>query len=440
MKYINNRAGLRLCFAKFVILGAGFSQLLVPLSVLAAASDLDPTFGASGRVVTDLRSLSNQVNDIAVQPDGKTVVIGRSFVLLRPHAPNFWTVVRYKRDGSLDDSFGIGGSILSLFPGGKEGNPFCVAIQSDGKIVVAGLSEFAFGQIVIVRYRSDGSIDDTFDNDGIALVNFDGLLADVRDMAIQGDGKIVITGTGSAAGSALFVLARLQPDGSLDETFGSGGTTITDFGTSAFANGLTIQPDGKIVVTGTVFLPFTFPPSPDFSDFALARYRSDGSLDTSFNGDGKVITDVWDQGNFGDAVALQSDGKLVVAGATRNTAMLLRYLPGGSLDPTFGADGVVIVSGRYANDVAIQQDDKPLITTAAAARGFTTTRLNANGSPDLSFGASGIVITGFASPPLGADFVCCLAIRPDRTIVVGGTSDNADRYEHDFALASLLAE
>jgi uncharacterized delta-60 repeat protein len=441
------RFGLLIGLLLSLILGLAVSPLN---KSLAAAGDLDPTFGVDGIVLTDIIAAHNIANDMAIQPDGKIVVVGQSY-RLRGFASRFWTICRYSNDGSLDTTFGHDGSIATLFPKGNGGNPFGVAIQPDGKIVVAGLSEFAFGSMVVTRYETDGVLDKTFDDDGIAVVTFEGLLVGVEDIEIQTDGKIVLAGGGGAdlgGGAVLsnFAVARLNTDGSPDLSFGDAGKLITEFGAASNAHDLAIQPDGKIVVSGEVQVPFIGPGFPtDFSDLALARYNADGSLDTSFNGSGKVITDVSDSTNYGNAVAVQSDGKIIVAGLVslnpgENAELLARYDSNGLLDASFDSDGVTITPGGFAADSAIQPDGK-IVVGRFSHDDFSTSRHNTDGSLDTSFGIDGVVITHFSNTTLSeASRICCTAIQADGRIVVAGFSDRRTPSKGDFALARYLGD
>ena len=224
--------------------------------------------------------------------------------------------------GDLDTTFGTGGKVTTDFGGSPVG--FSVAIQSDGKIVVAGYSNVGgtFG-FALARYNTNGSLDATFGTGGKVTTNYGG---DDRgySLAIQSDGKIVVAGYSNAGGTFDFALARYNTNGSLDTSFSAGGKVTTDFGGSDdLGRSVALQGDGKIVVAGDSNVGSTF-------DFALARYNTNGSLDTSFGAGGKVTTDFGGSGDGGRSVALQGDGKIVVAGnaAVGGTAdfALARYL------------------------------------------------------------------------------------------------------------------
>ena len=276
---------------------------------------------------------------------------------------------------------------------------------------------------MLVRYNTDGSLDTSFDSDGLVTTDFGGQ-DEAFDVAIQTDGKIVVVGESDDD----FALARYNTDGSLDTTFDSDGLVTTDFGVdlSAFA-GVVIQLDGKIVVAGSAFP----------GGFALARYNTDGSLDTSFDSDGKVVT------TFGEglAVALQPDGKIVVSGVTGGDEDfgLIRYNADGSLDTSFDSDGKVVTTfggidvEENAFGVAVGPNGK------IAAAGFATLEpisfavalYNTDGSLDTSFSSDGKATTDFG----GASSIGNVVVfQPDGKIVVGGDSAT------DFALARFLGD
>ena len=285
---------------------------------------LDPSFDGDGRVAMDFHDSSDQALGVAIQADGKIVAAGgsRSF-----GNPNDFALARYNTDGSLDPSFDGDGRLLTDFGASDLG--YDVVLQADGKILATGFTESAGlspDDFALARYNRDGSLDASFGGDGKVVTDFFGSADFAYDAAIQTDGKIVAAGEGGAGGVANpfdFALARYNPDGSLDATFDGDGRVLTDFGTTDFARGVAIQADGKIVAAG----------EGDFDDFGLARYNPDGSLDATFDGDGRVYTDFGDR-EFAEDVALQADGKIVAAGggASRDFG-LARYLPDANLPP-----------------------------------------------------------------------------------------------------------
>jgi uncharacterized delta-60 repeat protein len=288
---------------------------------------LDSSFGSGGKVLTDLGAFGSNLHAIAIESDGKIVAAGDDF--------SGFALVRYNRDGSLDSTFGSGGKVLTDFGFGS--SAWSVAIQPDGKIVAAGEGITAgcfpydachdFG---LVRYNRDGSLDSSFGSGGKVLTDFGTTGFDqALDMAIEPNGKILAAGESAAAGSDDFALARYNRDGTLDSSFGSGGKVLTDFraGSNDEAWAVGIEPDRKIVLAGIGGYPFE---TGDF-DFALARYNRDGSLDSSFGSEGKVLTDVGFGADYLFDAAIQPNGKIVAAGDAAGTGgihhfALVRYL------------------------------------------------------------------------------------------------------------------
>src|SRR5437667_8663164 len=258
----------------------------------AADGDLDPTFGTEGKVLTDLDHSTEVAGVVASEGDGKLVVVGTTY-RDNDFSNEDFAVARYNPDGTLDKTFGVGGKVQTDFPG-LAAVASSVVIQPDGKIVVAGgaFPLFTFlGDFKVVRYNSNGSLDTSFGEGGIVTTIFpEGSYA--SDVALQADGKIIAAGTvfvdfnPGESSNTDFALARYNPDGSLDTTFGDGGTVTTDFlGNEDDAFSVLIQPDGKIVAVGSANNPATY------YDFAAVRYLSDGTIDTTFGVAGKVSTD-----------------------------------------------------------------------------------------------------------------------------------------------------
>jgi len=313
----------------------------------AADGDLDPTFGTGGMLMTDINRSTDSASAVAVQADGKLVAVGTTYKQ-NDFSDEDFVVARYNTDGSLDNTFGSRGRVRTDFPG-LAAVPSSVVIQPDGKIVVAGgaFPLFTFlGNFEVVRYNPNGSLDTSFGNGGIVTTTFpEGSYA--FDVALQPDGKIIAAGTvfvnfiiGESSDTD-FALARYNQDGTPDATFGNGGQVSTDFvGFEDDAFSVLVQPDGKIVAVGSANDPATF------YDFAAARYLSNGTIDTTFGVAGKVRTDFGDQ-NFDRArsAALQPDGKIVAAGFAISHGggvqnfAVARYTSNGVLDNTFSRDG-----------------------------------------------------------------------------------------------------
>ena len=420
---------------------------------LAAGGDLDLTFGTGGQVMTDFGRSTDLANAVAVQTDGKLVVVGQTY-RHNDYSTEDFVVARYNTNGTLDTTFGVNGRVKTDFPG-LAAVPSSVVIQPDGKIVVVGgaFPQFTFlGNFVVARYNSNGSLDTSFGSGGIVTTTFpQGSYAFA--MALQSDGKIITAGTvfvdfnpGDMSDTD-FALARYNPDGSLDATFGNGGTVTTDFfGNEDDAFSVLIQPDGKIIAVGSANDPV------DFYNFAAARYLANGTLDSTFGTGGRVDTDFGDQ-NFDRAhsAALQSDGKIVAAGfaisqngLSQNFAVA-RYTANGVLDTTFSRDGITQIDFdsccQSAHKVLLQSDGK--IITVGGASGessdddFLLARLNPRGSLDSTFGIGGKVRTSFGDLNGGANGA---ALQLDGKIVAVGFQANFTNQGVDFALARYLSQ
>ncbi len=395
-----------------------FFTVILQAMLWAAPGDLDSSFGSDGIVTTDIGGAddSDSAYGVAIQSDGKIVAAGSG----GNGSGSDFSVVRYSTDGSLDSSFGAGGKVITD-TGGDHDQARSIAIQENGKIVVVGSRMIAGAfDFVVVRYNTDGTLDASFGTDGIAITDIgDG----ANSVAIQSDGKIVAVGFKWVSGMQYdFAAVRYNTNGTLDTSFGTDGIVITNVGGSMGADSVAIQSDGKIVAAGSEH---------------IVRYNTNGTLDTSFGTDGIVTTDV--AGYIARSVAIQSDGKIVAAGAHQTSSIaIVRYNTNGTLDTSFGTEGVVIVGGSSdgANSVAIQGNGKIVaLGTGYGTDGnhFEVARCNTNGTMDTSFGASGLVTTVIGTYTMAFS----VAIQGDGKIVAGGEGymDSMDfavvRYEGD---------
>ncbi len=300
--------------------------------------------------------------------------------------------------GGLDTTFGTEGKATTSAFGGS---PSAMALQPDGKIVMVGGDDFDF---VAARFNTDGTLDDGFDSDGKVTTDILGGFSpeEALGVAVQPDGKIVVAGAGLLSPGTV-LLVRYNPDGSLDQGFGTGGKVISDF--AGRASDVTIQPDGKIVVAGTVFLSV----GSDFGDFLVARYLADGTLDASFGFGGQLATDFGNVTNGAQNVVVQPDGEIVVSGSSRNPGSngvgidhhtdIARYQADGQLDLSFGTGGKTTPADRLlGNDLALQGDGRIVLagtvdtsvppTPPSSVTEFSVLRLDRDGSPDLTFGTA----------------------------------------------------
>jgi uncharacterized delta-60 repeat protein len=407
--------------------------LVIALANPAAAppGDLDTTFDGDGKATTDFAGGTDEAHAVAIQADGRIMAAGFAVV-----SGTFdFALSRYNADGSLDTTFSPDGLVTTDFAGGVD-QARGVAIQGDGKIVAAGLAFSGTNDFALARYNTDGSLDTTFSGDGKVTTDF-GATDDVaRAVAIQGDGRIVAAGLAGVSGTTGFALARYNTDGSLDTTFSGDGKVTTDFtGDLDEAYAVAIQGDGKIVAAGVADV------TGHVADFALSRYNADGSLDTTFDGDGKVTTDFASDSDLARGVAIQGDGRIVAAGLAAVSGptgfALARYNTDGSLDTTFSGDGKVTTDFGGTDDlaraVAIQGDGKIVAAGPvefSAGNDFALARYNADGSLDTTFSGDGKVTTDFGG---GGDQASAVAIQGDGRIVAAGRVVSGGT--HDFAVA-----
>ena len=264
---------------------------------------VDPTFGNGGTVMTNIAEADDYAYAIARQSDGKIVAAGRRGIQFNPteQRKGHVALARYNPDGSLDATFGNGGTVENNFGQGLESYALELIIQPDGKLVIAGESAYAF---LVARYNSNGTLDTTFGNGGFREVNFGTDSWDHgRDVVLQADGKIILVGIAEInTPYDSFAVARFNPDGSLDQSFGNGGKVVM-INQGDLEAGV-LQSDGKLIALGD-----------NSASFKLLRFNLDGSLDSTF-GSGGIVTTTFDgsAAAAGSDLVFQADGKLLAGG------------------------------------------------------------------------------------------------------------------------------
>jgi uncharacterized delta-60 repeat protein len=419
-----------------------------------SAGELDPTFGVGGQLTFDFDDSTDIAKAVAVQPDGKLVVVGTTYTDNNYTGEDF-ALARLLPDGSLDGAFGTGGLVTTDFPN-LAAVASSVLVQPDGKLVVAGGAFPNFthlGDFKVARYHPDGSLDTSFGQGGIATTVFPGQGSYAFAVALQPDGKIVAAGTDYVAFSSEissntdFAIARYHPDGSPDASFGNNGRMVTDFeGFNDDAFAILIQPDGKLVAVGSAL------DQTEYYDFAAARYHPNGALDASFGTGGKVRTD-FGNADFdrAHAAVLQPDGRIVAAGFTifdgglSQPFALVRYLANGQLDTSFSGDGFQQIDFgsccQAAHELLLQGDGKLVAVgfadTESSDSDFLLARLGPAGAPDPTFGTGGKVRTSFGDLNGGAYGA---ALQPDGKIVAAGFNATFSSAWTEFALARYFAD
>lgn len=403
----------------------------------AAPVLLDLTFGNGGVVINPPQSLAT---DMALQSDGKIVVVGELFL------HRAFRVARYNSNGTPDTTFGTNGFVDTTFPNQNNwATARAVAIQSDGKIVVGGMIRIGpSADYGIVRYNDDGSLDTSFGVGGRVEESF-GNDDQFKDLVVQPDGKIVCIGWAyNATGQLHFEtgMVRYNSNGTLDSNFGVGGraTSVSTYGQKMTT--LALQPDSKIVIAGSILNAGTL------WDYAVTRYNSDGSLDTTFGTNGLVSMDYGVQDEGASNLALR-DGKIVLVGLPAFT--VIRLNANGALDSTFGTNGKATATlgvTDFVTSVAIQSDAKILVggmslmpPSTNLSYDFALLRFNSDGNLDSTFDSDGKVNTNLGGNPSinnggSEDGIVALAIQPDgRVVAAGNHSIHGFRY---FALVRYL--
>jgi uncharacterized delta-60 repeat protein len=418
-------------------------MLLCPSRSTRAADKgghLDASLSFRGRIIlTDVGDGTFEAAyAMAVQPDGKIVAAGFSTPAAGPSID--FALVRYESTGRIDRRFGDNGRVLTDF--GNTDVAAAVAIDSIGRIVVAGYSSSNVVDFAVARYNPDGTPDNTFNSTGKVLTNFGGGAAGTA-VAIDSNDKIVVAGYSNAGGTYDFAVVRYNVDGTLDTTFNATGRVLTDFGVGSgdFAAAAVIQSDGKIVVGGlsdASGIPY---------DFALVRYNPNGTLDLTFNATGKVLTDFSGSGSYDtlQALAIQSDGKIVAAGGSQANGnpsfALARYTTTGILDSAFNGTGKVLTgfaSGNATAQAVVIQSDGRIVAAGWFDDGnregpdFALARYNTDGTSDGTFNSTGKVVTDIG----GFDVGYAVGIQSDGKIVAAGFSDV--NGTSDFALLRYL--
>jgi uncharacterized delta-60 repeat protein len=415
--------------------------IILSLSITArsAPGDLDTSFGTGGKVITDVNNQRNEARKAVIQSDGKIIVGGGI-----SGTNTDFLLVRYNTNGSLDSTFGSGGIVITDNNGNSD-NLGALAIQADGKILAFGNTgrTGVTPGVLLVRYNTDGTLDNSFGTGGMASASFGNFIHFGYSLVIQPDGKIVGVGaTRDSANLPVMFAIRFNMDGTLDTGFDTDGKVTVSFGGTdvGSASSVNLQPDGKLVLAGITDDPVTF------RDFALARLNGDGSLDSSFGSGGKVTTNVDRSDGVSDS-AIQPDGKIVLVGYsnTGSKIALVRYKIDGNIDETFGNGGkvetVAATGENFGASITFQPDGKILAGASSGVfpnRRFALVRYNTNGLVDTSFGMGGVTLTPISSNSL--DTPKSVLLQGDGKIVLAGDTSRIDSNQtgFDFAVVRYL--
>jgi uncharacterized delta-60 repeat protein len=389
----------------------------------AAPGDLDFTFGANGRVTASPGGGPDVARAVAVQRDGKIVIAGEDGDGARLR----FAVARYNADGTPDQTFGRGG-VVTIDLGSTAGSyaATALALYPDGRIIVAG--QAANSDFGLVRHQPNGALDTSFGGDGIVTADFGGV--DVgRGLALFRNGDIAVAGYSDQN----FAVARFNSDGSPDTGFDGDGKQTTSFdGRRSFGLAVAIDSAGRALVSGLASN------GKDF-DAALARYGANGALDSSLDGDGRLTVAYGDGFDSAHDLAIQPDGRILLGGQSSDNGFgLARVDPSGALDPSFDGDGRTVTSfgagPASARGLTLTSTGAIIAAGDQNRESFAVARYNSAGSPDPSFNGDGRLTIDFGSYDAGR----AVALMPDGRIVVAGVASPGADF--DFGIARLLAD
>ena len=394
------------------------------LSVAQSPGDLDKTFGNDGKVNVGIGGYYDVAKSMALQHDGKIVVVGYGKESLASFKG--LSVARYLQNGEMDYDFGNLG-VIQRVTTDLEGEAYSVVIQKDNKIVITGYSISPATnneEITLIRFTENGNVDKSFGNKGLIVTAISTEKDVGSSVAIQLDGRIVVVGTTDHKPTTDIVLIRYNKNGSLDYGFGIGGIVITDIKSSMdIGKSLAIQSDGKLIVSGFTHIINKF-------FMTLLRYDSNGELDPTFGNSGIVITDI--NGRRGKMdLALQNDGKIILVGPSEvensHHFTVLRFNNNGSLDKSFGNNGVtksIIGDHSEAESVALDLNGNIVVagTTELGNEQFVVAMYNQNGMLVPEFGSDGIVKTSFIKNSV--DRAHSVVTDNDGNIIVAGETEN----------------
>ncbi|MES2590813.1 MAG: T9SS type A sorting domain-containing protein [Bacteroidota bacterium] len=407
--------------------------------------NLDNKFGNNGKLTTEISTAGdNTILSLAIRTDNKIVAVGRS-----QNSIGYcdFSLACYNIDGTLDVNFGKKGQLITPVSKGRN-SAKAVAIQPDNKIVVAGYADNSVlkcssidcqRDFAVIRYTTDGALDYSFGKNGVTITDFGSGYDGASSLAIQSDGKIVVAGNAYDGSSKHIALVRYS-DGNLDNSFGQSGKILTHLEGSSSAQSIFIFSDGKILIGGNIYN------GKDY-DFVFVRYNSDGSIDKSFGIDGLAIIDASHDNDYMLSTILQPDGKIIGIGYSGGYYVsdftLVRYNSDGSLDENFGTSGITSTSidaADKAYSAALMRDGKIVVvgyTDNGKDRDFSVAMYDKDGKLENGFGKEGKVVTDFRTR---SDEAHSVAILPDDKIIVAGYSDSEDGSGSDFALAKYITK
>ena len=376
-----------------------FLIIITSLPGISQPGRLDPSFGDNGIVISPISENRQMGLALTVQADGKAILAGMQEI---SNSSDF-AVARYNVDGSPDMDFGTNG-FVTIEGGSDSDAAWAIALQDDGKIVLGGSVYNQFSSVddyAVVRLNIDGSPDNTFGpgGNGVVTTDIDGFWDNAYDIAVQDDGKILLAGDGYSNDKRNVCVVRYNTDGSMDASFGTAGIALHSVSSvKDQTRAIAIQADGKILAAGHLN------DGEDDQAFII-RMNADGTLDNTFHNDGLTTIAIGDNDDRFLDLYIYPDGRIMAGGFTMYPseeidALLIRYLSNGELDNSFGVGGTGIMMYNFnTNDVimqvALQEDGKILATGGAFS--FELVRLLEDGQKDNTFGENGVVNTSIGT-------------------------------------------
>ena len=392
-------------------------SLLSTIGLLLSATaqpTLDPTFGNNGKVLIDFDGDNDDAQEMLIQPDGRILVSGYGTIdgEVRP------IVARLLFDGTLDPAFGTGGRVSLTLPAfaAIQG----MALQPDGKVLVGGNLLIGNGaDLFMARLLPNGALDPDYGTDGISTPTTSATGGSFWAMALQSDGKVLMSGDDVAGFNSKMMTVRLLADGALDTAFGTGGVALTDIGSNnERALAVAVQPNGKILSAGRTA-------QPGHQEIAVVRLLPNGQLDTSFDGDGILQVNISNDEDEASDLILLPDGRILVVGyASPNSdrdLLAVMLTTSGGFDPGFGTNGVVVLEAIDNQEVdrVAQDSEGGFVLTCTVEETFNdirVLRLSANGTPDPMYDATFDINND--------DNSSAIAIQVDGKVVVAGENNN----------------
>lgn len=414
----------------------------------AQVGQLDTNFGTDGIAKTIISPADDQSLTICVLPDDRFLVAGYSTIETDNRG---FSMVMYNPNGEIDIAFADNGIMTEDLSAGNDVITSAV-ILDDGSILVSGYATLDDYYVVVAKYTPQGVADETFAANGKFDMDFGYGNDQGRSIAVQPDGKIILGGIAEDADSVTnFLVLRLNASGQTDNSFGQDGIVMSVEGTEGcYLKNIKLQDDGKILAIGVCNKIDTG--NGDYGDVMLARYNSDGTPDLNFGSNGVIITSFGESTDIMYSILLQQDNKIIICGLVASNTdagdlAMMRFHANGSLDTSFGDEGMVITdldnSLDYCEPSLIQPNGKIILggfiyTYSDESYDLLISRFNSDGSPDSTFGTNGWTRTGIAINTREYGFA--MAFQSNYDILLAGSSKELSAGNYDFITARYIGD